>query len=140
MVTSAQTTEGAINCCPVCGNDLKIAPSTFAGDTPCSRCGHLLWFTFEDRGDIQVVKPAGNMFRPESLDGLFELVEMREGMRLILDFTDVHFLSSPVLGKLISIKKKVVAIRGKVAFRNVQPDLIEVFRITHLDQVFEIEP
>jgi anti-anti-sigma factor len=139
MLISSPAAISTTKRCPVCGTVLNIEPAGAAGDSPCSHCGHLLWFTLEDCGDTQVVKPTGKLFRPESLDGLFEFVEMRSGMRVVLDFTDVEFLSSAVLGKLISIKKKVAAMQGKVAIRNVHPDLIQVFRITHLDQVFDIE-
>jgi anti-sigma B factor antagonist len=139
MGISSRTPEGTPNRCPVCGHPLKIEPSDPAGDAPCPRCGHLLWFTWEDLGDVQVIRLTGNLFLPESLDRLFESVMIRRGMQLVLDFGDVPYLSSAVLGKLISVQKQVAAVRGKLRMRNVNPDLREVFRICRLDQVFEIE-
>ena len=44
----------------------------------------------------------------------------------------------PALGKLINLKKKVGAVKGKLKLCCIHPDLLEVFRITRLDQVFEI--
>jgi anti-anti-sigma factor len=82
---------------------------------------------------------SGDLDRPESLDQLFESVEMRLGMRLVLDFSDVHYLSSAALGKLINLKRKVATVRGKLRLRGIHPDLLEIFRITRLDQVLEIE-
>ena len=123
----------------MCGTDLKIEPSTPAGDAPCPCCGVLLWFTGEELGDVQVIKPTGNLLHPESFDRFFESVEMHLGMWLVLDFSDVQHLSSATLGKLINLKKKVAAVRGKLLLRGIQPDLLEVFQITRLDQVLEIQ-
>ncbi len=126
--------------CPVCGTDLKLEPSEPAGDAPCPRCGHLLWFAWEDLGDVQVIKPTGKVCHAESLKRLFESLEMRRGMQLVLDLGDVQFLSSDALGKLIGFKKKVASCRGRLRIRRLHPDMQEVFRICRLDQVFEIEP
>lgn len=43
MVISSRTPEGSPNCCPVCGNTVRIEPSLF-GEAPCPCCGYLLWF------------------------------------------------------------------------------------------------
>jgi anti-anti-sigma factor len=139
MVISSRTPEGTPNHCPVCGTHLRMEPSVPPGDAPCPCCGHLLWFTWEDFGDVQVIKLTGNLLSPESLDQFSESEAMRPGIRLVLDFSDVQYLSSADLGKLINLKKKVGAVRGKVRLRGIHPDLLEVFRITRLDQVFEIE-
>ena len=93
----------------------------------------------EDLGDVQVIKPTGNLLHPESLDRLFESVAMWRGIRIVLDFSDVQFLSSAVLARLINLKKKVAASGGRVGLRNIHPDLREVFRLSRLDQVFDIE-
>ncbi len=70
-------------------------------------------------------------------DQLYSLVD--EGhSKLLLNFGNVQYLSSAALGKLINLKKKVGAIKGKLKLCCIHPDLLEVFRITRLDQVFEI--
>jgi anti-anti-sigma factor len=140
MIISSRTPEGQPNHCPVCGADLKIEPSDPAGDAPCPQCGHLLWFTWEDLGDVQVIKPTGKVLQAESFGSLLDTVSVRPGMRLVLDFSDVQYLSSNALGKLINLKKKLGAARGRLQFRGLSTDLREVFRITRLDQVFEVEP
>jgi hypothetical protein len=77
MIISSRTPEGEPNRCPVCGDTLRIEPSDPAGDAPCPRCGHLLWFTREVLGDVQVIRPTGDQLQPGSLDRLFEAVERR---------------------------------------------------------------
>jgi acyl carrier protein len=44
MTISSRTPEGIPNRCPLCGAEVCIEPSQPAGDAPCPRCGHLLWF------------------------------------------------------------------------------------------------
>jgi anti-anti-sigma factor len=139
MVISSRTPEGTPNDCPVCGAHLKIEPSTPAGDAPCPCCGHLLWFTREDGGDFQIIKPVGSRLSPEIFDQLFGSEPMQPSMRLILDLSDVQSFSSAVLGKLINLKKKLASVHGKLRLRGIHSDVREIFRVTHLDQVFELE-
>jgi len=61
-------------------------------------------------------------------------------MRLVIDFTDVQHVSSTILGKLIQLKKQLGVIRGRLGLQHLHPDLVEVFRITRLDHVFDVEP
>ena len=71
-------------------------------------------------------------------DQLYALVEDEGHKQLLLNFGNVQYLSSAALGKLINLKKKVGAVKGKLKLCCIHPDLLEVFRITRLDQVFEI--
>lgn len=73
-------------------------------------------------------------------DQLYSLVEDEGHRQLLLNFGNVQYLSSAALGKLINLKKKVGAVKGKMKLCCIHPDLLEVFRITRLDQVFEIYP
>ena len=139
MTISSRTPEGRPNHCPVCDAELALEPSSPAGDAPCPRCGHLLWFTWEDLGDSQVVKLSGNLLDVAAVAPLFDSLKARPGQRIVVDFADVQYVSSQVLGKLINLKKKVLQERGKLPLRNLHPDLKEVFRICRLDQVFDIE-
>ena len=139
MVISSRTPEGRPNHCPVCGSDLMIEPSDPAGDAPCPRCGHLLWFAWGDLGDVQVIKPTGSRLDPGSLERLVDSVEVWPGMRLAIDLGGVQYLSSATLGELIRLKKKLSAVRGRLGLQHVHPDLVEVLRITRLDMVFDLE-
>ena len=140
MVISSRTPEGQPNHCPVCGSHLRIEPSDPAGDAPCPRCGHLLWFAWEDLGDVQVISPTGRRLDPVLLDRLIDSVAMRSGLRLVIDLSNVPYLASPVLSKLINLKKQLRVGGGRLGLQHVHPDLVEVFRITRLDRVFDLEP
>jgi anti-anti-sigma factor len=140
MVISSRTPEGRPNHCPVCGFGLEIEPSVPPGDAPCPRGGHLLWFVWEDLGDVQVIRPTGSHFDLESWDTLIDSVATRNGLRLVIDFSEIQNISSEILGELINLKKKLTAARGRLRIEHVHPDLVEIFRMTRLDQVLGLEP
>jgi anti-sigma B factor antagonist len=71
-------------------------------------------------------------------DQLYSLVEDEGHKELLLNFGNVQYLSSAALGKLINLKKKVGAVKGVLKLCCIHPDLLEVFKITRLDQVFQI--
>ena len=73
-------------------------------------------------------------------DQLYQLVDVEGKHRLLLNFGNVQYLSSAALGKLINLKKKINAVNGQLKLCCIHPDLLEVFRITRLDQVFQIYP
>lgn len=66
------------------------------------------------------------------------LIEQNEGLRLIIDFSEVRFLSSSVLGLLIRISKKIYEGEGQLRLCGIAPKIMEIFRITRLDRIFEI--
>jgi len=61
-----------------------------------------------------------------------------DGINLILDFCNVRFLSSAVLGLLIRISKRVYENSGKLMLCNINPKIYEIFKITRLTKVFDI--
>lgn len=68
---------------------------------------------------------------------LYELVDAQARRKLILDFTNVRFLSSSALGVLITLKKKSSAIKGDVVLCSMRPELKKVFEITNLNKMFK---
>lgn len=70
---------------------------------------------------------------------LFQLVEEDKKTKLLLNFNQVEFLSSAALGKLITLDKKVKAHGGKMKLSNIRPEIYEVFAITKLNKLFDIQ-
>jgi anti-sigma B factor antagonist len=70
---------------------------------------------------------------------LFSLVENEERKNLLLNFTNVEFLSSAALGKLISLHKKIERASGNLKLSNIRPEIYDVFRITRLNEKFDIK-
>ena len=81
-----------------------------------------------DEGNIQLI---GNQ--------LFSLVDEDRRQKIVLDFSNVEYLSSAALGKLITMDKKVKSITGKLRLCNIRSDILEVFKITRLDKLFTIK-
>ena len=71
-------------------------------------------------------------------DSIMSLIEQIERVNLILDFCNVRFLSSAVLGLLIRISKKIYERDGKLKLCNIDPKIYEIFRITRLTKVFDV--
>ena len=69
---------------------------------------------------------------------LNELVDKQYLVKLVIDFDKIKFLSSAVLGKLIALNKKITAQKGRLAFCNINPDIMQVFKITKLNKLIPI--
>lgn len=77
----------------------------------------------------------------QALSGSFlPLIEQTPGIQLIIDFSNVKFLTSSVLGLLIRISKNVYETKGTLRLCSISPKILDVFRITQLDKIFEIQP
>jgi anti-sigma B factor antagonist len=71
---------------------------------------------------------------------IMSVVSEADGIKLILDFSSVQFLSSTVLGLLIRLSKKVYEGDGQLVLCSINPKILQVFKITRLDKVFNIYP
>jgi len=69
---------------------------------------------------------------------IIPVIEQAERINLILDFCNVRFLSSAVLGLLIRISKKVYERDGQLRLCNINPKIYEAFKITRLTKIFDI--
>ncbi len=70
-------------------------------------------------------------------DSLMSVVE-GDAKNYILDFSNIQFLSSAVLGLLIRLSKKVYEQNGELVLCNISNKIMEVFKITKLTKVFDI--
>jgi anti-sigma B factor antagonist len=98
----------------------------------------------EDTGDVTVVHFTDKKILDEQNiqiigEQLFSLVDELDRKRLLLNFGNVEYLSSAALGKLITLNKKVNAVNGKLVLCNIDPQIYEVFEITKLNRLFNIQ-
>ena len=63
-----------------------------------------------------------------------------EAPKLLVSFEKVEYLASAMLGKLITVQRRVQRNNGKLAFCSIPPDTYEIFRISRLDHYFTIYP
>lgn len=97
----------------------------------------------EEFGDVTVAKFTDKKILDESNiqiigNQMFSLVEEDHRQKIVLDFSNVEYLSSAALGKLITMDKKVKAASGKLRLCSIRADILEVFKITRLDKLFTI--
>jgi anti-sigma B factor antagonist len=69
---------------------------------------------------------------------LLDLVNEPGEKKLLLNFRNVEYMSSAVLGMLVTLNKKIQAAGGKLVLCNIDPAIREVFEITKLDKLFVI--
>lgn len=96
-----------------------------------------------EQGDVSVVEFRDSKILDETLIQeigieLFALVDQQFRPKLLLDFSNVDYLSSAALGKLITLHKRIREKKGLLRFCTIKPKIYDVFRITKLDKIFEI--
>ncbi len=69
---------------------------------------------------------------------IMSVIDQAGSINLVLDFQNVNFLSSAVLGLLIRISKKVHEQDGHLRLCNITPKIYEIFKITRLTEAFKV--
>jgi anti-sigma B factor antagonist len=59
--------------------------------------------------------------------------------RVILDFRNVKFMSSSMLSKLVAVNRKAGEFKVKLKLCSIDSEIRQVFKITKLDKLFDIE-
>jgi anti-sigma B factor antagonist len=97
----------------------------------------------EHIGDVTVVNFVDRKILDEQNiqiigEQLFSLVDEEGWRKILLNFSNVEYLSSAALGKLITLNKKLQTAGGKLILCNIDAQIYEVFEITKLDRFFKI--
>ena len=71
---------------------------------------------------------------------LYALVDEQAHKKIVLDFAQVRFLSSTMIGVLIALHKKSQAIKGRVVLAGLRPELFKVFQIMKLEKTLHFAP
>ncbi|MFN4261888.1 MAG: STAS domain-containing protein [Gemmataceae bacterium] len=98
----------------------------------------------EDIGDVTVVSFTDRKILDEQNiqqigEQLFSLVDEAGRRKILLNFGNVEYLSSAALGKLITLNKKLQVTGGRLILCNIDPQIYEVFEITKLNKLFNIQ-
>src|SRR5262245_53124897 len=99
---------------------------------------------FEIIGDVTVVDLGD--WKILDLDNMVSVKEqvlwlLRQDIpkKILLNFSNVEYLSSAALGVLITLNKALHEGGGRLILCNIDPQIYEVFEITKLDKVFRFE-
>jgi anti-sigma B factor antagonist len=69
-----------------------------------------------------------------------DFVEAKHPRRIAVDFGQVKFFSSRVLGMLLEVRADMEPWDGEVVICGINPQLYRVFKITNLDKIFKFYP
>ena len=99
--------------------------------------------TVEDVGDVTVVQFTDRKILDEPNiqaigDDLFKLVDELGRRKLLLNFSNVEFMSSAALGKLIRLHQRLQQVGGKLVLCSISRSIMEIFEITKLDKMLTI--
>ncbi len=73
----------------------------------------------------------------EEFDALVDKHQLR---KVVLNFSGVTYMSSAVMGKLVSLLKKMQASGGKLRLCAIEDSIYEIFAIMRFDKMFKILP
>jgi anti-sigma B factor antagonist len=90
----------------------------------------IVTFTEERIVDEEQIRELQKSFEP--------IIVKNQDKELILNFMNVRFMTSALLGLLVRVHKKVCELGGHLRLSNLDPNLRKVFEITQLTKVFEI--
>jgi len=87
------------------------------------------------------------LFKQPSISGIGEMEKIAESLqdlirnhhtrKMVIDFSNVCFFSSQMLGLLVNIWRRMKDVEGSLLICGINPQLTRVFRITHLDKLFD---
>jgi anti-anti-sigma factor len=67
-----------------------------------------------------------------------QLLGKASGPDVLLDFSQVEFMSSAMLGLLGQLHRKISAGQGRLKMCGIRPEIFQVFKLTNLDKLFSI--
>ena len=90
--------------------------------------------TFSDSSilDARVIEGMGK--------SLYELTDVHDHKKIILDFVNVKLLSSQTIGILLTMRKKMVTAKGTFLLCGLRKEVMKLFTITNLDKQFDFFP
>ena len=97
----------------------------------------------QDQGYTLVEFRTESLMNPVELErvgrGLYRLVDVEHRHQVLLDFTGVKYLSSQAVGIILTMNKKLSQFQGgRLVLCGVGPQLLQLLKITRLDQVLKI--
>ena len=97
--------------------------------------------TIESNGDQLIAKFSGRLDTAAAVQTAEEVKPLLEAANkeIILDCTDLQYISSSGLRIFLSVRKEAAAHGSKVIVRNINSDIRQVFVMTGFVSLFEIQ-
>jgi anti-anti-sigma factor len=101
-------------------------------------------YRVEQVNGVTVIHVSVPQITPEMKDDLYalaaRLVDSPPPRRVVLDMASVRILNSSAIGILINFQKRVRDAVGALKLCNLDPYVHDLFRLTRMDQVLDIQP
>ena len=69
---------------------------------------------------------------------LLDLVDAKKYSKLLLNLSNARFVSSAMLAHLVKLLRRVQAEKGKVRLCCLRPVIMDAFKVSNFDKIFEI--
>ncbi len=138
--------------CPSCGAVIRIVKGQGASadgsgaqvirfDEIETRKGAMLKIAKQD--DIGVVTFMTSRILDQSNvqqlgEELDELLDVHKLKKIVINFGKIGYMSSAVMGKLVSLHKKLKAAGGQLKLCDIASSIFEIFQIMRFDKLFDI--
>jgi len=92
--------------------------------------------------EARIVKPKGRLDSSTGPTFESELVALIDGgnLRLLLDFSELQYISSAGLRIVLLAAKKTQGAKGRLALCSLNAQIAEVFKISGFDAILDIHP
>ena len=104
--------------------------------------GHLIVQSYDGIVLVQITKD--RLLDPPVIAAisseLTALLDRHAKPSVVLDMSQVAYISSAMVGKLIAFYKGVVGAKGRLAIGGVKSDLMPLFKITQIDRLIRFYP
>ena len=71
---------------------------------------------------------------------LIDLVASRRDPKILLNLSNAHFVSSAMLANLVKLHRKVQEAKGRLTLCGLRPVIMDAFKVSRFDKIFEIYP
>ncbi len=71
---------------------------------------------------------------------LFDLIETKKYKKVLLNLYNAGYISSAMLAQLVRLHRKMQELRGKVRLCCLRPPVMDAFKVSQFDRLFEIFP
>ncbi len=71
---------------------------------------------------------------------LFGVIEAQKYKKILLNLYNAGYLSSAMLAQLVRLHRKMQDVKGKVRLCCLRPPVMEAFKVSQFDRLFEIFP
>ena len=94
----------------------------------------------EKNGNVTVVYVSGEIDRDDEdkLNEFFSKLIKEEVKLAVLNLSGLDYINSSVLGIFVKFYKELKREKGEMIFSNVQPFVLNMLRITHINDIIKI--